>query len=145
MDGWTDKNGLYRTPTKWLYIDGQTKMVFTGQPFSTGCAICWRYCEWKENHTKKNSIQCQMYAKIDDHIKLKLHFNSRHPRHLFRAQHRMQHLHISLGVSICRIFTTFCELTLEKSEWLLTRNIYENIITWNCQNKIVEIYLFLLW
>ena len=39
----------------------------------------------KVNPSGKNSIRCQMYAKTEDHIELKLYFNSRHPHHRFSA------------------------------------------------------------
>ena len=43
----------------------------------------------------KNNIRCQMYAKTEDHIELKLYFKSRYPHHRFSAQQKMQHLRIS--------------------------------------------------
>ena len=54
------------------------------------CVLCVEgKSEWK------NSIRCQTYAKTEDHIELKLYFNSRHPQHRFSAQQNMQHLRIS--------------------------------------------------
>ena len=74
---------------------------------SLGRAMCFfLLChkpEWK------NSIRCQTYAKTEDHIDLKLYFSSQHPRHLFSAQRKMQHLHISWrnpcvwGIDFCWI------------------------------------------
>ena len=49
----------------------------------------------QKNNKKTNSIRCQTYAKTEDHIELKLYFNSRHPRHRFSAQRKMQHLCIA--------------------------------------------------
>ena len=56
------------------------------------CVVCNVF---KVNPSGKNSIQCQTYTKIEDHIELKLYFNSRHPQHRFSAQRKMQHLRIS--------------------------------------------------
>ena len=39
----------------------------------------------KVNPSGKNSIRCQTYAKTEDHIVLKLYFNSQHPQHRFSA------------------------------------------------------------
>ena len=72
-NGWMDKHDVYWTVT-----------------FNRSCNVL------KVNPSgKKNSIRCQTYAKTEDHIELKLYFNSRHPLHLFSAQWKMQHLRIS--------------------------------------------------
>ena len=80
MDGRTDKHDVYRTIT-----------------FNRSCHVLMVNPSEKKKQTnkKKNSIQCQTYAKTEHHIELKLYFNSRHPQHWFSAQRKMQHLRIS--------------------------------------------------
>ena len=65
-DGWTDKHDVYKTITR-----------------NRSCNVL------KVNPSGKNSIRCQTYAKTEDHIKVKLYFNSRHPQHRFSAQRKM--------------------------------------------------------
>ena len=69
MDGQTDKHDVYRTIT-----------------FNRSCNMLKVNPSEKNNHKKKKkkkkkSIQCQTYAKTEDHVELKLYFNSRHPQH----------------------------------------------------------------
>ena len=71
MNGRTGKHDVYKTTT-----------------FNRSCNVL------KVNPSGKNSIRCQTYANTEDHIELKRYFNSRHPRHRFSAQRKMQHLRI---------------------------------------------------
>ena len=56
----------------------------------------------KVNLSGKNSVRCQTYAKTEDHIELKLYFNSRHPitdsRHNGKFAHFMKKsMHLKTG------------------------------------------------
>ena len=71
-DGRTDKHDVCRTIT-----------------FNRSCNVL------KVNLSGKNNIWCQTYSKTEDHIELKLYFNSLHPQHRCSEQWKMQHLRIS--------------------------------------------------
>ena len=91
----TDKHDVYRTIT-----------------FNSLCNVL------KVNTNGKNSIRYQTYAKTEDHIELELYFNSRHPRHWFSAQLKMQHLRISWR-NPCIWRLDFCQIIKSCSCFLM--------------------------
>ena len=62
-----------------------------------------------------------MYAKTEDHIELKLYFNSRHPHHRFSAQRKCNicAFHEEIHAFEDRIFVRLSSLVLA-SEWTQT-------------------------
>ena len=92
---------------------GQTRCLY----FNKWCNVL------KINLSEKNSMWCQMYANTEDHIELKLYFNSRYPQHRFSAQRKMQHcaFHEEIHASEDWIFVRLSSLVLA-SERTINQN-----------------------
>ena len=74
--------------------DVKTLLTTTTTTTDAGVRVYYKLTLWASRlrWAKKKTAYS---AKTEDHIKLKLYFNSRHPQHWFLAQWKMQHLCIS--------------------------------------------------